>query len=250
MKNLTKIFCIIFLSISFSCSHKKKEEEKSTPQKAYRDAMKMIDKKNYTSAAQAFEKITDEFPFSKWAVKGQTIRVYALYKESDYEKLIQACDDFLRSNPASEYAPYVMYMKALAYYETIPDIQRAQDQTKQASVTFRELIARFRSSDYATEALEKLSFIDEHLAGHEMSIGRYKINNKNYVGAVGNFSEVVKRYRATYQVPEALFRLTEIYYKIGLKDESTKIIGELKTKFPENFWTKLALQIDEKEVNE
>lgn len=232
---------LLFLLLStllFSCS--KKKDEQSNAEISYTKAMKLLKDKNYSEAADNFEKIDDEFPFSRWAVKGQVMSVYARYKDEDYDKMTQNADDFLRLNPNSEYVPYVIYMKGLGYYNRIPTIERAQDNTQQASFTFRELAARFSETDYAADAREKLVFIDEHLAGAKMSIGRYEIQSQNFVGAIENFSEVVSRYRQTKQVPEAYFRLTEIYQKLGITEEAEKAKKHLSIRFPENYWTKLA----------
>ncbi len=157
-----------------------------------------------------------------------------------FDKVIGSADDFVRLNSTSIYVPYALYMKGLTYYNKIPKINRAQDDTRQASLTFRELIARFPDSDYARDAEEKLSFIDEHLAGSNMSIGRYQIINKNYVGALQNFNEVTTRYRLTKQAPEAYFRLYEIYSKIGITQEAKKAQEYLVEGYPDNYWTKLA----------
>jgi len=250
-KKLQKIFCFLLITgITFSCSHSKKDDEPTTAEAAYTKAKKLLDNKDYNSAADAFEKIDNDFPFSKWSAKGQTMAVYARYKEEDYIKLLSTIDDFLRLNPSSEYVPYMLYMKGLSYYNRIPEINRSQDDTQQASYVLRELVARFPASDYAADAKEKLSFIDEHLAGAKMSVARYQMQNHNYVGAIENCKEVITRYRQTDQVPEAYFRLTEIYYKIGLKEESHKAFSLLKSRFPKNSWTMRAKKIDSNFANE
>ena len=247
MKKLLFSLIIFLLCTSlFSCS--KKAEEKSNAEIAYTKAMKLLKQKNYTSAAEAFLKIEDDFPFSKWATKGQNMAVYAYYKEEEYPKLVQVVDDFVRLNPANETLPYMLYMKGLSYYNQIPEIDRAQDNTHQASIIFRELIARFPDSEHSQDAKKRLAYVDEHLAGAKMSIGRYQIKVRNYVGAINSFTEVTERYRFTNQAPEALFRLTEIYYKIGLKSEGKKAFKILAENFPRNNWTKLASKINDEFV--
>ncbi|MBP7710688.1 MAG: outer membrane protein assembly factor BamD [Rickettsiales bacterium] len=241
MKIIQKLFLLLALTtLAFSCS---KKDDKTGAEISYTKAAKLLKDKSYSEAADAFEKIDSDFPFSKWAVKGQTMAIYARYKDEDYTKLLSISDDFLRLNPSSEYVPYVLYMKGLSYYNQIPSIERAQDNTQQASFIFRELIARFPADDHTDDAREKLSFIDEHLAGAKMSVGRYQIKNKNYIGAIENFRDVILRYRQTNQVPEAYFRITEIYYKLGLKDEGQKAFKKLNGNFPENYWTGRATKI-------
>lgn len=200
--------------MAISCSQK---EEKTNAELTYIEAHKLLKKKDYAEAATEFEKIDDEYPFSKWAAKGQAMAVYARYKNEDYAKLVTVVDDFIRLNPASDLVPYMLYMKGLTYYNQIPDIRRAQDNTQQASYIFREIIARFPETNYSLDAKEKLSFIDEHLAGAKMSVGRDQIQSENYTGAIITFKEVVTRYRYTKQVPEANERLKEIYIKLGLR---------------------------------
>jgi outer membrane protein assembly factor BamD len=134
-------------------------------------------------------------------------------------------------------------MKGLCYYNKIPDIQRSQQDTKEASSTFRELIARYKDTEYAKDAYKKLSFIDEHLAGSLMSTARYQMKNNNYIGAIYNLKEVIEVYRNSNQLPEAYYRLVEIYKKIGLKEQSRKLYQTLEKKFPQNYWTKLAKSI-------
>lgn len=245
IKKLTKSFLIIFLLTSAlaSCSKKNKE---NNAELSYLKAVKALNHKNYVEAAEAFIKIDEEYPFSKWALKAQTMAVYAYYKEEEYPKLIQVVDDFVRLNPANDNVPYMIYMKGLSYYNQIPDIARAQDNTQQASFTFRELIARYSNSDYAQDAKKRLSFIDEHLAGAKMSVGRYQMKTRNYVGAINNFTEVITRYRRTEQTAEAYFRLTEIYYKLGINSEALGSFRQLKSSHPQTAWVNLAKKIDPK----
>ena len=244
MKNKFRSILILFLLSGglFSCA--KKKVETPSAELSYTKAMKSLKEKNYSVAAEAFAKIDDDFPFSKWAVQAQTMAAYAYYKDEDYLKLISTVDDFIRLNPANDGVPYMMYMKGLSFYNQIPEINRAQDNTHEASTTFRELIARFPTTTQSDDARKKLPFVDEHLAGTKMSIGRYQILNKNFIGAINNFNEVTERYRMTNQVPEAFFRLTEIYYKIGLHKEARAAFWQLSATYPENDWTKLALEID------
>ncbi len=235
---IKNLFLILTISaLLFSCS---KKEETNNAEVSYTKAMKKLKDKSYSEAGDDFEKIDSDFPFSKWAIKGQTMAVYARYKDENYVKLLATIDDFLRLNPNSEYVPYMLYMKGLSYYNQIPEITRAQDNTQQASFIFRELVARFPATDYAPDAKEKLVFIDEHMAGAKMSVGRYQIKTLNYVGALENFRDVTVRYQNTNQAPEAYLRLVEIYYKIGLKEEARKAFYYLKAKYPDNDWTKLA----------
>jgi len=219
----------------FACQ---KVEPENSPQYLYFKAFEMLKDKDYTMAGDAFEKIDDEFPLSKWAIKGQVMAVYCNYKLNEYDKIISISDDFIKSVPNSEYIPYILYMKSLAYYHKIPSIERAQDYTKEASYAFRELIARYPDSEYSLDAKNKLNFVDEHLAGARMSIARYQMGEENYIGAIKNLNYVITRQAQSNQTPEAYFRLAEIYFRIGFKDYATELALTLQEKYPKNYWSK------------
>ncbi len=243
MKNIYKFLLIIFVTTIFSCSKKEKDP---TAESSYVKAAQLLKDKNYNEAAKEFEKIEDDFPFSKWAAKAQTMAAYAYYKDEEYAEVVRVVDDFIRINPNHDSVAYMTYIKALSYYNQIPEIDRAQDNTKQASITFRELNARFPNSQYYEDVKEKLVNVDEHLAGAKMAVGRYQISQENYVGAIKNFQYVTMRYAYTNQAAEAYYRLFEIYYKLGLKKESEKSYKNLQAKFSESNWLKLAQNILEK----
>lgn len=228
-------FIIVILFLSSSCA--KDKDKNISVEMSYTEAMKVLKDKRYAEAAEKFEKITDDYPLSKWSIRAGTMAAYAFYKDEKYDEVIKVTDDFIRSNPANDAVPYMQYLKALSYYDLIPNIQRAQNNTQMASYAFRELIARFPNSEYADDAKKKLVIVDEHLAGARMSIGRYSVKTENYVGAIENFMDVIYRYRNTNQVPEAYYRLAAVYSKIGMNSQAQKFVSILQKNYPRNEWT-------------
>jgi len=235
MKNFIKIIitfcCIILIS---SCA---KEKKVSSAENSYIEAMSKLKDKDYTAAAESFEKINDEFPLSKWGVKAQTMAAYSFYKEEKYSDVIRVAESFNRNNPSNPDVAYMQYLKSLSYYNQINDIERAQDNASAASFSFRELIARFPMSEYSDDARDKLPLVDEHIAGAKMSVGRYQLQAGNYIGAIKNFQEVMDRYARTNQAPEAYFRAFEAYKKIGLNQEAQNYLQELNDTYPDNKWS-------------
>ena len=236
---LPLIFTLILL-IFTSCSHKEKND---SAEYLYIEAMKELKNKNYTQAIELFEKINDNHPLSKWSVKGQIMITYAYYKQGSYDEAAGAAQSFIQNNPNHKDVPYVQYLYAMSYYNRIPNIKRGQDNTKIASYGFRELIARFPDSKYSEDAGKKLHVVDEHLAGAKMEIGRYQISNKNYVGAIKHFNNVISNDKNSNQMPEAYYRLFEIYYKIGMNSEAQKALLQLKQLYPESRWYQYAIKI-------
>lgn len=231
MKIWPLIICLIF---TFSCA---KEKKVSSAENSYIEAMKKLKDKDYTAAAEDFEKINDEFPLSKWGLKSQTMAAYGFYKEEKYSDVIRIADDFTHNNPSNPDVAYLQYLKSISYYNQINDIKRAQDNASSASYSFRELIARFPTSNYSDDARNKLSLVDDHIAGAKMSVGRYQLQNENYIGAIKNFQEVIDRYSRTNQASEAYFRIYEAYKKIGLNKESQDYLKELNNTYPDNKWS-------------
>lgn len=234
---MKKIFLIILcLTLTSACSEK---EKKSSAEVEYTKAMKKLKDRDFSGAAEDFGKIVDEYPLSKWAAKAQVMASYGYYKEEKYDDVIKTAEEFIRNNPSNPDVAYVQYLKSLSYYNRISDITRAQDNAQSASYAFRELIARFPLSDYAKDAKEKLVLVDDHIAGAKMSVGRYQLQNTNYLGAIKNFQEVVDRYSRTGQTPEAYFRLFETYKKIGLEDQAESYKTQLSNLYPNSKWNKL-----------
>ncbi|MDA0901953.1 MAG: outer membrane protein assembly factor BamD [Proteobacteria bacterium] len=233
--------CLIAISLLASCANKK---EDTSAEFVYKVAMKELKDRNYSEATRKFEEINNNHPLSKWAVKGQIMTAYAHYKKDDYDDVIVTVNGFIQSNPSHKDINYMQYLRSMSYYERIPDIQRGQDNSQMASYSFRELIARYPDSIYAQDGLKKLPIIDEHLAGAKMSVGRYNIETKNYIGAINNFNEVINKYRMTQQVPEAYYRLAEIYKKLGMESESQKAVSIISQYYPKSVWNKRLKRLD------
>ncbi len=236
MNNFIKTIITFFCCIIFVCSCAK-EKKASSAENSYIEAMNKLKDKDYTSAAESFEKINDEFPLSKWGIKAQTMATYGFYKEDKYSDVIRVVDAFVHNNPSNPNVAYMQYLKSMSYYNQINEIDRAQDNASAASSSFRELIARFPMSEYSDDAKSKLAIVDEHIAGAKMSVGRYQLQNDNYIGAIKNFQDVIDRYSRTNQAAEAYFRIYEAYKKIGLNKEAEDYLQELNTNYPKNKWS-------------
>ncbi|GDX35576.1 outer membrane protein assembly factor BamD [Alphaproteobacteria bacterium] len=230
MKFLKIFFVILLLS---NCSAK---EEKSSAETLYLNAYKLLKNKDYSESAKEFEKIDDEFPFSKWALKGQVMAGYSYFKEKEFDKVINITEDFVRLNPVSKYVPYMLYLRGLCYYLQIPAIDRSQDNSKSVSAIFRELVVKYPDDPHALDAKEKLEFIDEHIAGSILEQARQQIKQKNFVGAINNLQVVINRYRYTKQLAESYFRLAEIYWFLGDKVEFKKIFLILQRDHQNSYW--------------
>ncbi len=197
----------------------------------------------WSKAAGTFEKLELEHPYSSWATKAKLMGAYAYYRDEKYDDAVIALDRFIHYHPGNKDAAYAYYMRGLCYYDQIVGSQKDQDNTAKAQEAFEQLIARFPGSEYAADAKAKMALINDHLAGQEMEVGRFYLNQKNYLSALNRFGVVVKDYQTTPQIEEALYRLVEIYAILGLNEDGAKAYKVLKHNYPDSIWCKRAEEI-------
>jgi outer membrane protein assembly factor BamD len=161
---------------------------------------------------------------------------YSYYQNGRYDDAILALDRFIQLHPSNPDVPYAYYLKGLSYYEQISDVERDQKITELAMNTLRELMTRFPNSKYAKDAKVKIDLTVDHLAGKEMEIGRYYHKRGNYLAAINRFRTVISKYQTTTHVPEALHRMTEAYYALGLTQQARETAAVLGHNFPGSEW--------------
>jgi outer membrane protein assembly factor BamD len=202
----------------------------------YNEAQDLLEEGDARRAGQAFEEVERQHPYSQWATRAQLMSAYAYYEANDYDEAIAAAQRFLELHPGHQDVPYAYYLIGISYYERISDVGRDQKMTEEALAAFDELRRRFPDSEYARDAELKADLARDHLAGKEMSIGRYYLRRAQYVAAINRFRNVVDRYQTTTHVAEALHRLTEAYLALGLQEEAQKNAAVLGYNFPGSQW--------------
>lgn len=191
---------------------------------------------NESRAADLFDEVERQHPYSQWATQAQLMAAYAHYEDLEYDDAIIALDRFIQLHPGNEDIAYAYYLKALCYYERISDVQRDQRMTEQAMGALREVIQRFPATEYARDASLKIDLTLDQLAGKEMSIGRWYLGQGHYNAAINRFENVVENYQTTTHVPEALHRLTEAYLSLGLVQEARQTASVLGYNYPGSEW--------------
>lgn len=202
----------------------------------YSRALVFLERGRYQDAAKAFDEVERQHPYSVWATRAQLMGAYAYYEGNRYDESIIALDRFIQLHPGYQDIAYAYYLKALCYYEQIVDISRDQRMTELAATALQEVITRFPSARYAGNARLKLDLTVDHLAGKEMAVGRFYMQQKQYLSAINRFSKVVTDYQKTAYVPEALHRLVECYTILGLIEESCRATAILGHNFPGSLW--------------
>jgi outer membrane protein assembly factor BamD len=168
---------------------------------------------------------------------------YAYYQAAEYDDTISAAQRYVTLHPGSQDAAYAQYLIASSYYDQIPDVTRDQGRTEKAMAALDEVIRKYPNTEYANSAKQKLEMARDQLGGKEMTIGRFYLNRKDFIGAINRFKVVVTKYQTTRHVEEALERLTEAYMALGIVAEAQTAAAVLGHNFPDSPWYKDAYQL-------
>ncbi len=231
------IFVIAALAVAVAgCSRDKINYFEADVHTLYSKAHEFMAAGQFRFAAVTFDEIERQHPYSVWARRATLMAAYNHYLSNDYDTAILAAQRFLALHPGNRDAPYAYYLIASCFYEQIADVARDQGLTEQALMSFRELVRRYPDSDYANDARLKIGLAEDHLAGKEMTVGRFYMNAQEYLAAVNRFQVVIHKFQTTSHVPEALHRLVENYVSLGVFSEAEKAAAVLGHNFPESEW--------------
>ena len=249
MKTIFSLFnflMILIFLIVFSCSSKKIEEIEYVEREVdeiYNSAIDLMNNEKFISAAEEFNEVERQHPYSIWATRAQIMSAYVKYKVQDYDMAIGAAQRYIDLHPGADDVDYAYYLIALCYYERINDVKRDQSYTVQALNSFKNLNNRFPNSRYIRDANLKIDLINDHLAGKEMDVGRTYLKLNNYIAAINRFKNVVDLYSKTSHVPEALARLTELYLYLGIYDQAKIYAAVLGHNYNNNKWYKYSYEL-------
>ena len=240
-RNCFHFFLIILLC--FSCSKKEIEKSKinevnleSQMIEAYEEGLKELKAGDVIYAAKKFNEAEILFPQSEYAPKSALMAAYSYYSQNYYGDAIAELIRFLRIYPNHKDIAYAEYLLGLCYYEQIIDEKKDLQSIVNAKKTFRNLISKYPDSEFATDATFKIDLINEVLAGKEMFIGRYYFDKKKWIPAINRFRIVVDNYETTIYVEEAIHRLVEIYYILGIETEAKKYANLLGYNYQSSQW--------------
>jgi outer membrane protein assembly factor BamD len=202
----------------------------------YAAAWSKIDSSDWVGAAKQFDEVERQHPYSIWARRATLMSAYCYYKANHYTDAIAGADSYIQLHPGSKEVAYAFYLKAVSLYEQIVDIGRDQSNTEDALTALQDVVQRFPDTEYARDATLKIDLTLDHLAGKEMAVGRYYLRQQDYIGAINRFKAVVEQYQKTSQIAEALERLTEAYYALGLYNEAKSCAAVLGANYPGSPW--------------
>ena len=235
------IIALLFLSTSCSKEQEKisiVEEESLEMQmiKAYNEGLKELDKGDVIYAAKKFNEAELLYPQSIWAPRAALMASYAYFSQYYYSDAVLELEKFLdkyKNHPRRDYA---FYLLALSHYDQIVDETKDLNEILKAKTYFEIIIKNYPDTEFALDSEFKLELIEELLASKEMYLARYYVDREKWIPAINRFKTVVKDYETTIFVEEALHRLVELHYKIGLIDESKKYAALLGYNYQSSKW--------------
>lgn len=206
------------------------------PDVLYNQALANMKAGNMAEAARKFDAIDRENPFSEWARKALVMSTFVKYRQGKIDDALASGNRYMAQYPSSKDAAYVQYLIGLSYSKQISDVTQDQRASSKTIDAMQAVIDKYPDSEYVDDAQAKIRFARDQLAGKEMQIGRYYLERKEYLAAISRFRIVVEKYPNTNQVEEALSRLVEAYYAMGIVEEAQTAAAVLGHNYPDSQW--------------
>ena len=250
MKYFVNILIILIFLFLNSCSNDKKkidiiEEEDIELQMidSYKEGIKALEDGDVLFAAKKFNEAELVYPQSDWAPKSALMSAYSYYIQDYYGDAIFELNRFIKTYPKDLRLSYAHFLLGMCYYEQIIDEKKDLGPILKAKEKFNYILKKYPSTDFALDAQFKLNLINDILASKEMYIGKHYVKKQKWIPAINRFKTIVNNYETTVYVEEALFRLVEIYYLLGLTDESQKYAKLLGYNYLSSRWYKESYRI-------
>ena len=245
------IFLFIYIIFIVSCSKDKSKVDQVLLEQdveaemilAYKEGMKQLEKGDALYASKKFDEAEILFPQSIWAAKASLMSAYALYSQNYYDDAIFNLERHIKNYPKDKDLVYAHYLIAICYFEQLYDERKDLKPLVKAREKFEHILKKYPNTDYAIDAKWKMGLIVDQMAAKEMYIGRYYMKMEKWIAAINRFKFVVKYYDTTIYIEEALHRLVEIYYKIGLVEDAQKVAATLGYNYGSGEWYKNSYRI-------
>jgi len=250
MKFLYKLTILLIFFTLQSCSKKEIEASKIKESNqelemisSYNEGIKNINDKDYFYAAKKFLESELLFPQSDWAPKSALMASYAYYADNYYSEAIFNLERFIKTYPKDKRIAYAHFLLAMCFYETIVDEKKDLEPLIDAKNKFEFIILKYPNTDFALDSEFKIGLINDILASKEMYLGRHYIKKKKWIPAINRFKNVLQNHENTIYVEEAIHRLVEIHYRVGLVEESKKYAALLGYNYLSGEWYKESYKI-------
>lgn len=243
MELLKKVLLVSLILVLSSCGGDKEKvsivKEKDIELQmidSFKEGFKALEEGDVFSATKKFNEAELLYPQSIWAPKASLMAAYAWYSQNYYYDAVYELKRFIKTYPNHKNISYAHFLLGMCYYENIIDERKDLEPLIKAKKKFEFIIEEYPNTDFALDAAFKIGLIEDLMAAKEMYIGRHYIKKTKWIAAINRFKTVVNDYGTTIYVEEALHRLVEIHYKIGLKEEANKYASLLGYNYLSSKW--------------
>ncbi len=251
MRNNIYTILIIFLVVSLASCNSKQEKisilETGNLEiqmiDAYKEAYKELEKGDVIYAAKKFNEAELLYPQSEWAPKSVLLAAYSFYSQNYYDEALSELDRFFKKYPKHPNTDYAHFLYAMCYYENIVDEKKDLEPLLISKKRFELIIQNYPSTDFAQDAKFKIDLINDILASKEIYLGKYYLKKKKWSAAINRFKNILEFYSTTIYIEEALHRLVETNYKIGLTQEAEKYANLLGYNYQSSEWYEQSYKI-------
>ena len=256
-QKLSYILILLIFLFTFSCSKKevevpniKKKSQELEMSIAYKEALEKLEINDTYNAAQKFLEAELLFPQSSWAPQSALMASYSYYIQNYYSEAVSNLNRFLKTYPKNENVSYAHYLIGICYYEMIEDEKRDINPILKSKEKFELIIENYPNTDFALDSKFKLDLINDILASKEMYLARHYQKKNKWIAAINRYNNIVENYNETIFIEEALHRLVEINYQLGLIKESEKFAKVLGYNYQSGEWYKKSYKIFNKDYKE
>ena len=249
-KVVVKFFFLLIFTLIMSCTQSqdikknlKIELDKTDPISLYSSAMIDLNEKKYNQATLKFNELILRYPLSNEGIQSKIMLAFIDYLNMDYFESINKFDKIINLYPSHKSIDYAYYMRAMCYFEQIENEELDGYNNKQSLNNFKKIINLFPESKYARDSEQKIIFIKENIAAKHMNIALFYLKQDKYLAALNRYNIVINEYSKSKFTPEALFRLVEIYYSMGMIEDAKKTSAVIAYNYPKSKWYKYAYNL-------
>ncbi len=239
LKKLSLVACLVAVAACSKTDGKSSDfavEEIIAPDTLYNQALANLDAGDLSESQKRLNDIDRQHPYSEYSRRSLILNTFINYRKAAYAEAANSGNRFLQLYPGDKDAAYAQYIIGMSYFKRIPHITRDQTMARRAFGSMTALVEKYPESEYVEDAKKKILITRDQLAGKEMLVGRYYQERREFLASINRYRKVVEKYPSTRHVEEALARLTESYYSLGLVEEAQNSAAVLGHNFPDSKW--------------
>jgi len=238
--NLSKAILIILAVTLMAGCAKHDDASSSDAQREYDAAKHLMDKGSYGIVAMKLDKFSANYPYSKYAIQAELLRLFAAYKDGQHVLSETLSKKFIERHPAHANVDYAKYMLAMSYYKQRAPAEKDATMNQLAIDAFKRLLKEHPDSDYAKDGQRRLQSLYNTLANHELTVGKFYFGRERFVAAANRFGQVVRLYQTTPAIEESLYYLAASYAKMDMVTDARQIAQLLRHNYPNSSWSSKA----------